>query len=143
MPDFGEGQRGAGGPLAVGAPVADPSQPRLMADDDALLAGYLPGESRPPSTTSSTRTGWLLTEAMTSAADVAGSRRCSSPRRIAAAAVTGSVRPSTFFTGSGAAAEQADAADGHGDLALVDVVAADGGVAVARSRVCSWASVMP
>ena len=130
-----------GGPLAVGLPIADPPQPRLVADDDALVRSNWPGETRPPSTTSSTRTGWLLTEVITRRR-MSRMRRCSSARRMAAAA-TGFFSPSTLFTGSMPAAEQADAAHRHGDLALVDVVAAHGGVAVGQRGLQAGRRVMP
>ena len=202
--DVGERKRRARRPLAVGLPVADPPEARLVADHDALLSDLVPG-TRPPSTTSSTRTGWLLTEAITrlrmsrmrryssrggSAAGSAARRRCSSRRptprsygpgplravELALVSRSGiqfpcnqsndprslgrrtccvkqldrSSRPASLSSQSGcvsglrrpraqhlvhrihAAAEQADAAHGQGDLALVDVIAAHGGIAVGQ-----------
>ena len=103
--------------------------------------GNCPGRSRPPSTTSSTRIGWLLIEVMTRLR-ISWIRRISSARRMAAAA-DGSLQRQHLVHGIQAAAKQADASRRHGDLALSDVVAAHGGVGVVQASPEAAASVMP
>ena len=94
--------------------------------------GNCPGKRRPPSTTSSMRIGWLLTEVMTRlriswiAADFL--------RAEDGGCLGRALERQHLVHRVQAAAEQADAPRRHGHLALGDVVATHGGVGVGQRR---------
>ncbi len=94
--------------------------------------GNCPCRSRPPSTTSSTRIGRLLTEVMTRPR-ISRIRRISSARRIKAAA-DGLLSPSTLFTGSTPPPNRPTLRTVMATLSLVEVVATHRGVAVGQRR---------
>ncbi len=108
-------------PSRVWCPTTTPSGTDFLGMSD---------EGGPPSTTSSTLTGWLLTEAMTTER-ISRRRRFSSIRRKSAAArkVLGLEEPLGLHRVQ-AAADQADAPHVLHDRSLEEIIAADVGVAV-------------
>ena len=130
--DVVEGKGRSRGPLAVGAPITDPPQPRLVADDHALFAGQLPW--RKPSALDHVLDAdrLVVDRGDDQAADFPD------PAQFLRAEDGGgggrALQPQHLVHRVQAAAKQADAPHRHGNLALVEVVAAHRGVAVGQRR---------
>ena len=130
--DVFEGQGRSRRPLVVGTVITDPSQPRHVADDHTLFAGQLPWEEPSPLDDVVDADRLVVDRGDDQAADFLD------PAQFLRAERGGgfgrALHRQHLVHRIQAAAKEADTPRRHGDLALGDVVAADGGVGVGQRR---------
>ena len=126
--DVGEREGGTRGPLDLGAVIADPSQPGLVADHDTLLAGQLIRGKPSPLDHVFDPDRLVVDRSDDQAADLPDPAQFLRTKDRGGG--LGAFHAQHLVHRVQAAAKEADAPHRHGNLPLVEVVAAHRGVAV-------------